>query len=83
MLSTDFFCRDVCAVGGDGSSRTTGENGVLANLGVLSAVGLVACTESLWPDVAIGLLIVCVFLQSAWGIFQEAVGQPTTGVEAV
>ena len=40
-------------------------NDVPANLGVLLAAGLVAFTQSPWPDVAIGLLIAGVFLHSA------------------
>ena len=50
-------------------------NDVFANLGVLLAAGLVAVTHTPWPDVAIGLLIAGVFLQSALGIFREASGQ--------
>ncbi|MBI3993726.1 MAG: cation transporter [Candidatus Lambdaproteobacteria bacterium] len=55
---------------------------VLANLGVLVAAGLVAATQSLWPDVAIGLLIAGVFLHSALGVFREALGQLGAGAEA-
>ena len=57
-------------------------NDVLANLGVLLAAGLVASTQSPWPDIVIGLLIAGVFLQSAWGVFREAAGQPTSAHEA-
>lgn len=57
-------------------------NDVLANLGVLLAAGLVAYTRSLWPDVAIGLLIAGVFMHSALGVFREAIGQLAAGMEA-
>jgi len=57
-------------------------NDVLANLGVLLAAGLVASTQSPWPDVVIGLLIAGVFLQSAWGVFREAAGALTRAHEA-
>lgn len=80
----------VCAVlllrfrSGEINMRSTwlcSRNDVLANLGVLAAAGLVAYTGSPWPDVAIGLLIAGVFLQSALGVFREAVGQLANGKE--
>ena len=56
-------------------------NDVLANMGVLVAAGLVAYTGNLWPDVAIGLLIGALFLQSSLGVFREAVGELREGTE--
>jgi len=56
-------------------------NDVLANLGVLIAAGLVAYTGSLWPDVAIGLLIAGVFAHSALRVFREALGELSAGTE--
>lgn len=56
-------------------------NDVLANVGVLVAAGLVGYTGNPWPDVAIGLLIAAVFLQSSLGVFREAVGQLREGTE--
>lgn len=47
-------------------------NDVLANLGVLLAGGLVALTQSRWPDVAIGLAIAGVFLHSSFAVFRAA-----------
>jgi cation diffusion facilitator family transporter len=72
--------------GGEINMRSTwlcSRNDVLANLGVLLAAGLVAYTHSLWPDAAIGLIIAGMFLQSALGIFRDAMGQlaPDTGTQ--
>ena len=57
-------------------------NDVLANVGVLVAAALVGYTGSPWPDVAIGLLISAVFLQSSLGVFQDAIGQLWSSTEA-
>ncbi len=47
-------------------------NDVLANLGVLVAAVAVAGTESHWPDLAVGVVIAGLILQSSFGIFKEA-----------
>ena len=47
-------------------------NDVLANLGVLAAAGGVAWTGSHWPDLAVGVIIAGLILQSSFGIFKEA-----------
>ena len=47
-------------------------NDVLANLGVLAAAGGVAWTDSLWPDLAVGVIIAGLILQSSFGIFKDA-----------
>lgn len=47
-------------------------NDVLANLGVLAAAGGVAWTNSHWPDLAVGIIIAGLILQSSFGIFKDA-----------
>ncbi len=47
-------------------------NDVLANLGVLLAAGGVAWTSSHWPDLAVGVIISGLILQSSFGIFKDA-----------
>ena len=47
-------------------------NDVLANLGVLAAAGGVAWTGSHWPDLAVGVIISVMILQSSFGIFKDA-----------
>ena len=47
-------------------------NDIIANTSVLVAAALVAVTQSIWPDVLVGLLITSIFLKSAIFILQEA-----------
>lgn len=47
-------------------------NDLLANGSVILAAGLVAVTDSLWPDVIVGLAIAALFLHSAWQVSGEA-----------
>ncbi len=47
-------------------------NDVIANLGVLAAAAGVAWTESHWPDLAVGVIIAGLILQSSFGIFRDA-----------
>ena len=47
-------------------------NDVLANLGVLAAAGGVAWSGSHWPDLAVGVIISGLILQSSFGIFKDA-----------
>lgn len=48
-------------------------NDVISNVGVLIAAGLVALTNSPWPDIGVGLLIAILFLRSAWRVLAEAI----------
>ncbi len=47
-------------------------NDIIANLSVLVASGLVAWTQSLWPDLIVALGIALLFLQSATQVILEA-----------
>lgn len=47
-------------------------NDIISNTGVLAAAGLVALTNSKWPDIIIGLVIAILFLKSAWPILVES-----------
>lgn len=47
-------------------------NDLLANSSVIVAAGLVALTNSLWPDVLVGLAIAALFLHSAGQVIREA-----------
>jgi cation diffusion facilitator family transporter len=48
-------------------------NDIIANVGVLAAAVGVFATSSLWPDLAIGLLITVVFMRSAVYVARQAV----------
>lgn len=48
-------------------------NDVISNVGVLIAAGLVALTNSPWPDIGVGLVIAILFLRSAWRVLAEAI----------
>lgn len=50
-------------------------NDVISNVGVLVAAGLVATTESPWPDILIGLAMAAVVLRSAVRVLSESVPQ--------
>jgi cation diffusion facilitator family transporter len=47
-------------------------NDIIANTSVLLAAALVAVTQSIWPDMVVGLLITSIFLKSAVSILREA-----------
>ncbi|HIK58262.1 MAG TPA: cation transporter [Nitrospinaceae bacterium] len=47
-------------------------NDVIANLGVLTAAAGVTWTSSQWPDLAVGVIIAMLILQSSFGIFKDA-----------
>lgn len=47
-------------------------NDVVANVAVLVAAAGVAVTGSVWPDIAVGLLIAALFLRSSFGVIGEA-----------
>ncbi len=58
-------------------------NDIIANTGVLLAAGLVFLTGSIWPDIAVSLIITALFLQSAVQVLQQALAElrvspPTT-----
>ncbi len=47
-------------------------NDALGNLAVVVAAGLVAWTDTAWPDLAVAFVIAGLFLQSAWSIIADA-----------
>lgn len=53
-------------------------NDIVANVGVLCAAALVAYTHSIWPDIAVGLLIAILFLRSAFDVTKESVQELKT-----
>ena len=48
-------------------------NDIIANLGVLGAATAVFATGSIWPDLAVGLLITVVFMRTAVYVVRQAV----------
>ncbi|OGT36520.1 MAG: hypothetical protein A3F12_02095 [Gammaproteobacteria bacterium RIFCSPHIGHO2_12_FULL_38_14] len=50
-------------------------NDMIANCSVLIAAGLVALTHSRWPDIIIGLMLVCVLLYSGTKVIKSALRQ--------
>lgn len=48
-------------------------NDIISNTGVIIAAGLVAWTNSKWPDIVVGLIISILFLKSAWPILTESI----------
>ena len=51
-------------------------NDIIANGGVLMAAGLVALTQSKWPDLVIGTIIAVLFLSSAFKVLWESLRSP-------
>ena len=47
-------------------------NDIIANVSVLAAAGLVAWTGTLWPDIAVGLIIATLFLKTSISVLSEA-----------
>ena len=47
-------------------------NDIIANLGVLGAAAAVFATGSMWPDLAVGLLITVVFMRTAVHVVRQA-----------
>lgn len=47
-------------------------NDIIANTAVLGAAGLVALTNSFWPDLLVGLLIAAVFAKSAGKVLAQS-----------
>jgi len=76
------FAVNVCAAlvlmphrAGDANVRAVwlfSRNDALGNLAVVIAAGLVAFTDSPWPDLAVALVIAGLFLQSARSIVRDA-----------
>lgn len=61
--------------GDDINMRSTwlcSRNDIVANTGVILAAGATAFTSSIWPDLLISLVIVAVFLRSAFTVLTEA-----------
>jgi len=54
------------------SSWICSRNDLFANGGVLVAAALVAFTNSVWPDVAVGTIIAGLFLHSSVGVLRDA-----------
>lgn len=54
------------------SSWICSRNDLFANTGVIGAGILVMMTGSVWPDVAIGMAIAVLFLQSSVGVLRDA-----------
>lgn len=48
-------------------------NDIVANVSVLIAAALVAFTQSIWPDIIIGLLIAVLFLRSAFEVTTKSI----------
>ena len=57
-------------------------NDVIANGGVLLAAAGVAMTGTVWPDIAVGLVIAGFFLFSAWDVIRASLSELRTGVPA-
>jgi Co/Zn/Cd efflux system component len=55
-------------------------NDLANNLGVLAAAGLVVWTGTRWPDLAVGLLVATLFLQTSFTVLRAAWREWTTGV---
>ena len=61
--------------GGDANARAVwlfSRNDALGNLAVVVAAGLVAWTNTAWPDLVVAVIIAGLFLQSSWLIVRHA-----------
>lgn len=56
-----------------GSAWICSRNDLIANSGVILAAGLVAATQSVWPDLLVGAVIATPFLRSSVGVLRDAV----------
>ena len=54
-------------------------NDLFANSSVIVAAGLVAVTNTLWPDIIVGLAIAALFLYSAWQVIREGMEEWRVG----
>jgi cation diffusion facilitator family transporter len=57
------------------SAWVCSRNDIAANIGVLLAAAGVYLTHTIWPDIAVGVLITGLFLWSAIGIVREAIAE--------
>ena len=60
---------------GDANARAVwlfSRNDALGNLAVIVAAGLVAWTNTAWPDLVVAFIIAALFLQSSWSIIRHA-----------
>ncbi|MEP4545655.1 MAG: cation diffusion facilitator family transporter [Saccharospirillum sp.] len=55
-------------------------NDLFSNSSVIIAAGLVAVTNSLWPDIVVGLAIAALFLHSAWQVIREGIEEWRVGI---
>lgn len=58
-------------------------NDAIGNAAVVVAAGLVAWTESPWPDLVVAVVIASLFLQSAWSIVRDARKDLATNAKAM
>jgi Co/Zn/Cd efflux system component/copper chaperone CopZ len=56
-------------------------NDALGNLAVVIAAGLVAWTQTAWPDLIVALIVAGLFLHSAWSIVRDARGDLRQSVD--
>lgn len=56
-------------------------NDLVANSSVIIAAGLVALTNTLWPDIIVGVAIAALFLHSAWQVIRESIEEWRAGGE--
>lgn len=54
------------------SAWVCSRNDLIANASVLAAAALVAATESVWPDIIVGVGIALLFLRSSAGVLDDA-----------
>jgi Co/Zn/Cd efflux system component len=47
-------------------------NDAIGNFAVIVAAGLVAWTQTAWPDLVVAVVIASLFLQSSWSIIRDA-----------
>ena len=62
---------------GDANARAVwlfSRNDAIGNAGVVAAAGLVGWTGTSWPDLVVAVAIAGLFLQSAWSIVRDALG---------
>jgi Co/Zn/Cd efflux system component/copper chaperone CopZ len=60
---------------GDANARAVwlfSRNDAIGNVAVVVAAGLVAWTDSPWPDLIVAVVIAALFLQSSWSIVRDA-----------
>lgn len=68
---------------GDANLRSAwlcSRNDALGNILVILAAGATAATGSLWPDVAVGVVMCLLFLSGSWAVYRQA--RRESGAEA-